>query len=123
MLKQLFSRTSTEPRDTVEEDGAPGLDRMKAAYEAWRITQDIGAIMAAFDRLSDRRLALIGLRRSELYDAVTEMMDEVRQQERIGEDVLALLDQAPATGEEPRLAAEAPDEVPTAPAAEERTAA
>lgn len=123
MLNRLFSRTRIEPNETVEEDGASRLDRLMAAYGEWRITQDIAAIMSALDRLSDRRLAMIGLRRDDLYDAVTGMMEQVREQKRISEEVLALLEQEPATGEKPRLPVETAAEDRTASEIEERAAA
>lgn len=101
MLRKLIARKAMTPETDGHEDGTTRLDRMKAAYDEWRMTQDIGAVMSALGRLSDRQLAMIGLRRDGLYGAVTEMMDRVEEQGRIADEVLALLDKAPARGEAP----------------------
>lgn len=123
MLKKLISRTGSSAVEARHDDDTSGFGRAKAALAIWRTTQDIGAVMAALDRLSDRRLAMIGIRRDGLYDAVTEMMDRVEGERRIADEVLALLEKAPAKGERPEPAPAEMSDTVDAPKKEERAAA
>lgn len=110
MFRNLFS-TSGQTRP--EADGAArrwGLAALRQAYDDWRLGRDIAAIMAAFDRLSDRQLDLIGVSRGSLYDTVEEMILSAERERMLGEEVLALLE-APvkARGEEQQMLSFEPD--------------
>lgn len=71
---------------------------LRQAYDDWRFGRDIAAIMAAFDRLSNRQLDLVGFKRDRLYDAVEEMILDAERQRALGLEVTALLE-APANTE------------------------
>ncbi len=89
MFKQLVSRRAS--RKAAAPATETGLARIRSSYDEWRITQDIGAVMAVLDRLSDRRLAMIGMHRDGLYDAVAELMERADERRQMGDDVLAIL--------------------------------
>ena len=62
-------------------------ERWKAAIADWRAERDLVAIAGTLARLSDRRLALIGLRRDTLIFSVERMMSEAEDASRIvGDD-------------------------------------
>jgi hypothetical protein len=74
----------------------------RAAHAEWRFERDIGAVMAALDRLSDRRLALIGMRRDALFEAVAEMITRAEVDRQAAAETLSL-----AEGRRPDWAREA----------------
>lgn len=95
MIKRLFA---TFGQYRPEADGAPrrwGLAGLRQAFDDWRFGRDIAAIMAAFDRLSDRQLDLIGVSRDSLYNTVEEMILAAERERMLGIEVVALLE-APA---------------------------
>lgn len=63
----------------------------KTAIADWRAERDVVAIAGTLARLSDRRLALIGLRRDTLIFSVERMMSEAEEASRIEADVLQIL--------------------------------
>ena len=66
------------------------LAATRAAHAEWRFERDIGAVMAALDRLSDRRLALIGMRRDALFEAVAEMIIRAEVDRQSAAETLSL---------------------------------
>lgn len=89
MFRTLFSRKT---RMQPAADAAPGRLDFRARYESWRFRRDLAAIMATLDRLSDRRLEMIGMHREDLFDAVSDLMLRAEEQRAIGREVVALLD-------------------------------
>ncbi|WP_068110754.1 hypothetical protein [Tropicimonas marinistellae] len=92
MFKRLFS---TSGSSRAEADGLPrrwGLTGLRQAYDDWRFGRDIAAIMAVFDRLSDRQLDLIGVSRDSLYNTVEEMILAAERERMLGLEVVALLE-------------------------------
>lgn len=84
------------------------LSGLRTRYELWQSGRDLAAIMATLDRLSDRRLAMIGMRRGELFDAVSDLMLRAEEQRALGREVVELLEAPEAaerTASEPRRAA------------------
>ncbi|MCE6949730.1 hypothetical protein LAZ29_02175 [Cereibacter sphaeroides] len=70
----------------------------------WRLSRDIAAVMAALDRLSDRRLHLIGLRGDALFAAVSDLVlraEEKRADDRAFLAERVLRDRAPPALTEP----------------------
>ncbi|KAA9005763.1 hypothetical protein [Histidinibacterium aquaticum] len=65
---------------------------VRARFEERQMTRDIGGIMGALDRLSDRQLQLIGSHRQELYDFVSDLMDRAAEQRRIGDEIIEILE-------------------------------
>ena len=84
MFTRLFGRAAPS--------GADDRPSLRARYDSWRFRRDIAAIMASLDRLSDRRLEMIGLRRDELFEAVSEMIMRAEDERAIGREVIALLE-------------------------------
>ncbi|RYH07074.1 hypothetical protein [Tropicimonas sp. IMCC6043] len=92
MFRSLLSNSG---QSRPEADGAPrrwGLSALRQAYDDWRLGRDIAAIMAAFDRLSNRQLELIGVSRGSLYDTVEDMILAAERERTFGEEVVALLE-------------------------------
>ncbi len=95
MFKKLFSTDpATMPNDAFEGQDR-GLGALRTAYSDWRFGNDVGAIVATLNRLSNHRLRMIGLDREGLADAVTGMMLSVEEDRAIGQEIVAILD-APA---------------------------
>ena len=67
------------------------VGRCRQTIRQWQLDRDLAAIVAALARLSDRRLALIGMRRGDLIGHVEHMMDEVEAGRRIEREVLEFL--------------------------------
>lgn len=102
MFDRLFrtkAAEADEPRPSLQEK-----------YESWRFQRDVAAIMATLDRLSDRRLAMIGLHRDTLFETVSDMMVEAERQRQVGHEVLAMLENA--TDEHAGEAIQPPAETP-----------
>ena len=91
MFTRLFGRAAPAEIDTDR----PSL---RERYDSWRFRGDIAAIMASLDRLSDRRLEMIGMRRGELFEAVSDMMMRAEEERAIGREVIELLE-APRTSD------------------------
>lgn len=85
MLDRLFRTTETE-------DHTGGRLTLRERYEDWRFHRDTVAIMTAFYRLSDRRLAMIGMHRSTLFESVADLMLEADRQRELVQEVTALLE-------------------------------
>lgn len=69
------------------------VDATRAAHADWQFERDVAAVMAALDRLSDRRLALIGMRREALFDAVAEMIARTQADRAATSEILSLADE------------------------------
>ncbi len=95
MFKKLFITAPAMMPDDASANQGRGLGALRAAYSDWRGYNDIVTIVAALERLSNRRLHMIGLRREDLFDAVGDMMDRTEENRAIGQEILAILD-APA---------------------------
>ncbi|SLN12091.1 hypothetical protein ROJ8625_00312 [Roseivivax jejudonensis] len=98
MLNFLF-------RAPAETDDAGETAGLRARYDSWRFRRDIAAITATLDRLSDRRLEMIGMRRDELFEAVSDLMIRAEEERSIGREVMELLEK-PLAGETAPSAAE-----------------
>ncbi|PWR01098.1 hypothetical protein DKT77_18205 [Meridianimarinicoccus roseus] len=96
MLARLFKKARPAHTEAAEATGGSALHKMRAGYADWRFQRDIAAIMASLDRLSDRRLALIGVRRDALFDAVSDLMLRAADDRAIADEVIAMLERAPA---------------------------
>lgn len=94
MFTRLFGRAAPAEIDTDR----PSL---RERYDSWRFRGDIAAIMASLDRLSDRRLEMIGMRRGELFEAVSDMMMRAEEERAIGREVIALLETSKTPGSAP----------------------
>lgn len=92
MFKKLFSTDLALMPDGASPNQARGLDALRTAYSDWRFGNDVAAIVVALDRLSNRRLHMIGLRREELVHAVRDMMLSAEEDRAIGREVIAILD-------------------------------
>lgn len=90
MLNTLIDRLGIE----VEPDHASfgRLARAKSVYRAWRAKRDIAAISGALNRLSNRRLRLIGMHRHYLDEAVVALMTHAEDEREIGREIVALLE-------------------------------
>jgi BMFP domain-containing protein YqiC len=77
---------------SVNEDFDAARDSLRDRYNSWRFRRDIAAITATFDRLSDRRLNMIGMRREELFEAISDLMIRAEEERQIGLEVIALLE-------------------------------
>ncbi|KUF11988.1 hypothetical protein [Pseudoponticoccus marisrubri] len=91
MFTRFFGNRSSD------EDGPRSLGER---YASWRFSGDVTAIMACFDRLSDRRLALIGMRREELFEAVSDLMLRAEEERRMGREAIELLENPPVAPED-----------------------
>jgi hypothetical protein len=56
------------------------------------VPNDVSAIVGAFDRLSNRRLNLIGLNRETLFDSVGDMMVHAEEERAIVREIIAIID-------------------------------
>ena len=90
MLDMLFQKLGIEDNPSHASSGR--LSRMKSAYSVWRAERDIKAIASVLNRLSNRRLHLIGMQRSYLDDAVLGLMGRAEEDREIGREIIALLD-------------------------------
>ncbi|SLN10151.1 hypothetical protein ROJ8625_00185 [Roseivivax jejudonensis] len=88
-------------------DSGDARRSLRERYDSWRFRGDIAAIMASLDRLCDRQLDLIGMRREELFEAVSDLMMRAEEQRRIGRDVVELLETAPEDATTPKTVATA----------------
>ncbi|ETX14307.1 hypothetical protein OCH239_04065 [Roseivivax halodurans JCM 10272] len=86
----MFTFRSRRAEDMSSDPAASS--GLRERYESWRFRRDLAAIMAALDRLSDRRLEMIGIRRDDLFEAVSDMMMRAEEERAIGREVMALLD-------------------------------
>ena len=123
MFKQLVTRLVPGSKKAAAPTNGSGLARIRSAYGEWRISQDIGAIMAVLDRLSDRRLAMIGVHRDGLYDAVADMMERAQERQQMGDEVLAILEGVRGPLELSELRADEDDAASGVSSVEERAAA
>lgn len=76
--------------------------RESTAYADWLEERDLIGIIAALERLSDRELARIGMSRRALGLDVSTLIERVRRENQIGNEVLSLVEAEPAH----RIAAE-----------------
>ena len=90
MLDMLIRKLGIE----IDPDHAASgrLERAKAAYLAWRADRDIAAIASVLNRLSNRRLRLIGMQRTYLDEAVVGLISRAEEEREIGREIVALLD-------------------------------
>lgn len=110
MLDMLFQKLGIE--DDPRHASSGQLGRIRSAYLAWRARRDIAAISSVLDRLSNRRLRLIGMQRHSLDEAVIALMSRAEEEREIGREVVALFDAPRRIG-----AAEAPRRLTHDPAA------
>jgi len=92
MFKKLFSTDHAMMLDDASANQGRGLGALRIAYFDWRVQNDIGAIVAALDRLSNRRLQMIGLRREGLRDIVRDMMLSAEEDREIVQEIIAIID-------------------------------
>jgi hypothetical protein len=92
MFKRLFSTDPAMMPDDVSANQGRGPGALRMAYADWRFNNDVAAIVAAFDRLSNRRLHMIGLRREALFDSVGDMMVHAEEERAIGLEIVAIID-------------------------------
>ena len=92
MFKRLFSTDRAMTPDKVPANQGRGLGTLRMAYADWRFGNDVAAIVVAFDRLSNRRLHMIGLRREAIFDSVGEMMVHAEEERAIGREIVAIID-------------------------------
>ncbi|MEH6648062.1 hypothetical protein [Sulfitobacter sp.] len=92
MFKKLFSTDRAMTPDNVSANQSRGLGTLQMAYADWRFGNDVAAIVVAFNRLSNRRLHMIGLRRETLFDSVGEMMVHAEEEREIGLEIVAIID-------------------------------
>ena len=79
---------------------AGNLGPVSAKVADWRRDRDMGTIIAAFYRLSDRHLSMIGINdREEIYYHVAEMMAQSEERKQIAKDVARILDETPEVSE------------------------
>ena len=76
-----------------------GIARVwRERYRQWRTDRDFIAIVAALARLSDRRLAMIGMRRDDLVWHVEQLVEDREEGRRVEREVLAILEHVPERG-------------------------
>lgn len=92
MFKKFVStnRALMSAGENTNEDS--GLRGLRVAYSEWRSEKDIGAITAALNRLSTRRLQMIGLRRERLRDTVRDMMVGAEEDRAVVKELIAIID-------------------------------
>ncbi len=71
------------------------MDRWRNAYRDWQQERDFIAIVACLARLSDRRLAMIGMRRKDLIHHVDRMVDAAEEERKLVAEILELADKKP----------------------------
>ena len=71
------------------------VDRWRNAYREWQRERDFIAIVACLARLSDRRLAMIGMRRDDLIHHVDRMVDTAEEERNTAAEILELVDKKP----------------------------
>jgi hypothetical protein len=92
MFKKPFrTDPASVPNDASTNQGR-GLGSLRKAYADWRFGNDLAAIVAAFDRLSNRRLNMIGLHREALFDSVGDMMVQAEEERAIVREIIAIID-------------------------------
>ena len=111
MFKRLFNTDLAIMPDDVSANQRRGLGSLRKAYDDWRFSNDLAAIVAAFDRLSNRRLHLIGLRREALLDSVADMMVHAEEERVIVREIIAIID-ASTDNELNRADIPLPEELP-----------
>jgi hypothetical protein len=94
MFTRLFGSSDTKNTDADRQS-------LRERYTSWRFRGDIAAITATLDRLSDRRLDMIGMRREDLFWAVSDMMMRAEEERQIGREVIALLEAPKAANPAP----------------------
>lgn len=92
MFKKQFSTDIASIRDDASPNQDRGLRALRMAYSNWRVRNDAGAIATALNRLSNRQLHLIGLRREGIVGAVEDMILSVEEDRAIGREVIAIMD-------------------------------
>ncbi len=92
MFKKLFRSKFAEAVCGVVVNRTKNRVTFQAAYTEWRSRNDIATIVGALDRLSDRRLNMLGLRRDNLFDIVEDMVDSEKEQRAIGQEVIGMLE-------------------------------
>jgi hypothetical protein len=92
MLNKLFRAERSMTPDNVSANQGSGLSTLRMAYDDWRFGNDVAAIVAGFNRLSNRRLHMIGLRRETLFESVVEMIDQAEEERAISKAILAIID-------------------------------
>lgn len=71
------------------------VDRWRNAYREWQSERDFIAIVACLARLSDRRLAMIGMRRNDLIHHVDRMVEAAEAERNFVAEILELADSKP----------------------------
>lgn len=92
MFKKFFSTDRALMSDDAITNQGSGLRNLRVAYSEWRSEKDIGAIAAALNRLSNRRLQMIGLRRERLRDTVRDMMVYAEEDRAAVRELIAIID-------------------------------
>jgi len=92
MSKRLFNTGPAMTPDAVSANQGHGLRALRTAYADWRFGNDLVAIVAAFDRLSNRRLHMIGLRRDSLFDSIGDMMVHAEEERATVREIIAIID-------------------------------
>ncbi len=111
MFKNFFNSKSAPVVENAPQNRSHRQDTLRAAYTDWRFYNDIATIVGALDRLSDRRLHMIGLHRGNLFDIVEDMMDRAEEQRTIGREVVAMLDAPVRTRNGHELTPKRPEKV------------
>lgn len=92
MFKKLFRTNPASVPNDVSANQGRGLGALRTAYADWRFGNDLAAIVGVFDRLSNRRLNLIGLNRETLFDSVGDMMVHAEEERAIVREIIAIID-------------------------------
>lgn len=92
MFTRFFRKADDTAAATPEMAETAEAASLREKVDSWRFRRDLAAIMATFDRLSDRRLEMIGLQRDSLFESVSDMMIEAERQRAIGREVVELLE-------------------------------
>ncbi|PRY22109.1 hypothetical protein CLV78_10733 [Aliiruegeria haliotis] len=96
MINRLFSIFVAPETAADDQAGRNRLAALRQAYEDWRFGRDFAAIMAAFGRMSDHQLHMIGLSRDTLFETVEDMMLDAERERALGREVAALLEVSPS---------------------------
>lgn len=88
----MFDFAFTSHNAALEDAAGDRPAGLRQRYESWRFRRDVAAIMATLDRLSDRRLEMIGMRRGELFEAVSDLILRAEEEKAIGREVIRLLE-------------------------------